>query len=102
MKKKLIFKNLTYAPIDKDLIDLSLLNSHEKDYLLKYNLDTHGSSRSYGNKSISPSTKSISSDFTNWINVLLIFYHIALESSKTINIFLVYQMNPDEYFRSVV
>ena len=28
-------------PIDKDLIDLSLLNSHEKDYLLKYNLETY-------------------------------------------------------------
>ena len=41
VKKKLIFKNLTYAPIDKDLIDLSLLNSHEKDYLLKYNLETY-------------------------------------------------------------
>ena len=41
VKNKLIFRNLTYAPIDKDLIDLSLLNSHEKDYLLKYNLETY-------------------------------------------------------------
>ena len=35
--KKLYFENLTLAPIDKDLINLKLLTSHEKEYLIKYN-----------------------------------------------------------------
>ena len=32
-KNKLEFKNLTMAPIDKDLINYKLLNSREKNYL---------------------------------------------------------------------
>ncbi len=36
--KKLFFKNLTLAPIDKDLINFKLLNKKEKDYLFKYHL----------------------------------------------------------------
>ena len=36
--RSLFFKNLTLAPIDKDLIEFSLLTKDEKDYLFKYNL----------------------------------------------------------------
>ncbi len=38
IKKKLLFENLTMAPIDKDLIDFKQLNSNEKNYLFKYHL----------------------------------------------------------------
>ena len=34
--KKLSFKNLTLAPIEKDLINYKLLNKKEKNYLFKY------------------------------------------------------------------
>ena len=40
-KNKLFFKNLTLAPIEKDLINHKLLNSKEKDYLFKYHLDVY-------------------------------------------------------------
>ena len=46
-KNKLFFKNLTYAPIDKDLIDFSLLNKKEKRYLFKYNLDIYSKLSNY-------------------------------------------------------
>ena len=39
--KKLIFKNLTMVPIEKDLINFKLLNLQEKDYLFKYHLDIY-------------------------------------------------------------
>ena len=35
--KKLLFENLTLAPIDTDLINPELLTNNEKDYLSKYN-----------------------------------------------------------------
>ena len=35
--KKLLFENLTLAPIDTDLINPVLLTNNEKDYLSKYN-----------------------------------------------------------------
>ena len=38
---KLKFKNLTMAPIDKDLINENLLTSKEKKYLIKYNLEIY-------------------------------------------------------------
>ena len=38
---KLKFKNLTMAPIDKDLINENLLTSNEKKYLIKYNLEIY-------------------------------------------------------------
>ena len=41
IKNKLYFKNLTMAPIDKDLINEKLLSPNEKDYLLRYNLDIY-------------------------------------------------------------
>ena len=40
-KNNLKFKNLTLAPIDKDLINFNLLDKKEKDYLLKYNLEVY-------------------------------------------------------------
>jgi len=49
-KNKLIFENLTYAPIDKDLIDFSILNKKEKIYLFKYNLDVYSKLSNYLNK----------------------------------------------------
>jgi len=38
LKNKLIFQNLTLAPIEKDLVNYKLLNKTEKDYLFKYHL----------------------------------------------------------------
>ncbi len=40
-KNKLKFKNLTMAPLDKDLINEKLLTLNEKKYLLKYNLEIY-------------------------------------------------------------
>ena len=40
-KNKTYFKNLTLAPIDVDLINFNLLNSKEKNYILKYHLDVY-------------------------------------------------------------
>ena len=37
-KNKLFFDNLTYAPLEKDLINYELLNKNEKDYLFRYHL----------------------------------------------------------------
>ena len=51
IKSKLRFKNLTMAPIDRDLINEKLLNSKEKDYLFKYNLETYSNINKFLNKS---------------------------------------------------
>ncbi len=40
-KNNLFFKNLTFAPIDCDLIDQKLLTRKERDYLFKYHLETY-------------------------------------------------------------
>ena len=50
LKKGLIFKNLTFAPIDKDLIDYSMLDKKEKIYLSQYNLETYLKISKYLNK----------------------------------------------------
>ena len=39
--EKLSFKNLTFAPIDTDLINFDLLNKEEKNYLFKYHLEIY-------------------------------------------------------------
>ena len=39
--RKLQFENLTLAPIEKDLINFSLLNKAEKDYLFHYHLNVY-------------------------------------------------------------
>ncbi len=41
IKNKLRFKNLTMAPIDKDLINEKQLTPSEREYLLKYNLEVY-------------------------------------------------------------
>ena len=48
-KNKLYFKNLTLAPIDKDLINFDLLTNDEKSYLWKYNLDIYTKLHKYLN-----------------------------------------------------
>ena len=40
-KNKLIFKNLTLAPIDVSLINFKLLSSQEKKYLTNYHLEVY-------------------------------------------------------------
>ena len=41
IKSKLVFQNLTMAPIDKDLINYKMLNKEEKKYLFKYHFDVY-------------------------------------------------------------
>ena len=41
IKNQLFFENLTYAPIDKDLIDEKILTKSEKNYLFNYHLETY-------------------------------------------------------------
>ncbi len=50
IKKKLFFENLTFAPIDNDLIDFSILNKKEKDYLFKYHMETYQKLSKFLNK----------------------------------------------------
>ncbi len=50
VKNKLKFKNLTMAPIDKDLIDEKLLTTKEKNYLFKYNLEIYKNISSFLSK----------------------------------------------------
>ena len=48
---KLCFENLTFAPIDKDLIDEKMLTNSERDYLFNYHLETYSKiSRFLNNK----------------------------------------------------
>ena len=44
------FKNLTMAPIEKDLINFELLTISEKNYLFKYHLDVYSKISKYLNK----------------------------------------------------
>ena len=41
LNNKLVFKNLTLAPIEKELINLNKLNKKEQDYLLKYHIEVY-------------------------------------------------------------
>ena len=41
VKKKLIFKNLTYTPMDLELINFKMLSKNEKNYLFKYHLEIY-------------------------------------------------------------
>ena len=45
--QKLIFENLTMAPIEKDLINLKLLTSSEKKYLFEYHLNIYSKISKY-------------------------------------------------------
>ncbi len=49
-KKKLMFQNLTLAPIDKDLIDLKELNKKERNYLFSYHLEIYSKISKFLNK----------------------------------------------------
>jgi len=39
--KNLFLKNLTFAPLEKDLIDENLLTKNEKNYILNYHIETY-------------------------------------------------------------
>ena len=41
INKKLVFKNLTLVPIEKDLINYRFLTKKERNYLFKYNLNLY-------------------------------------------------------------
>jgi len=49
IKKNLSFKNLTMAPIEKDLINFDLLTIDEKNYLFKYHLEVYSRISKYLN-----------------------------------------------------
>ena len=49
IKGKVFFENLTMVPIDKELINFSLLNKNEKNYLLNYNLRIYSNVEKYLN-----------------------------------------------------
>ncbi|MDA9754757.1 aminopeptidase P family protein, partial [Candidatus Pelagibacter sp.] len=49
IKKNLLFKNLTMAPIEKDLINFDLLTVNEKNYLFKYHLEVYSKISEYLN-----------------------------------------------------
>ena len=49
IKNKLFFRNLTYAPIDLDLINFKLLSKKERNYLFKYHLNVYSRISKYLN-----------------------------------------------------
>ena len=50
IKRNLMFENLTFAPIEKDLINFKLLKDYEKDYLFNYHLEIYLKISPYLNK----------------------------------------------------
>ncbi len=54
INKSLLFKNLTMAPIEKDLINFDLLTINEKNYLFKYHLEVYSRISKY----LSPNERS--------------------------------------------
>ena len=50
IKQKKMFDNLTIAPIDKDLIDIKILNKDEKNWLNDYHKKVFDSLKKYMNK----------------------------------------------------
>ena len=50
IEKKLCFENLTFAPIDRDLIDVKMLTNNEKNYLFNYHLETYSKISPFLNK----------------------------------------------------
>ncbi len=47
INKKLLFENLTMAPLEKELINFNLLTAKEKNYLFKYHLDVYSKISQY-------------------------------------------------------
>ena len=50
VENKLIFKNLTLAPIEKDLINFKLLTKSESDYIFKYHFEVYSKLSPFLNK----------------------------------------------------
>ncbi len=50
IKSKLLFENLTMAPIDTDLINFKMLNKTEKNYLFKYHFNVYNNISPFLNK----------------------------------------------------
>ncbi|MBD1158013.1 aminopeptidase P family protein [Pelagibacterales bacterium SAG-MED17] len=50
IKSKLLFENLTMAPIDTDLINFKMLNKKEKNYLFKYHFEVYNNISQFLNK----------------------------------------------------
>ncbi len=50
INNSLRFENLTFAPIDKDLIEEKMLNDKEKNYLFNYHLETYSKISPFLNK----------------------------------------------------
>ncbi len=50
IKSKLLFENLTMAPIDTDLINFKMLNKTERNYLFKYHFDVYNNISPFLNK----------------------------------------------------
>ena len=49
-KKNIFFENLTFAPIDKELIDKSILNNNEKKWLNSYHRSVYKNLKKTMNK----------------------------------------------------
>ncbi len=47
---KLCFENLTFAPIDKDLVEEKILTNNERNYLFNYHLETYSKISPFLNK----------------------------------------------------
>ncbi len=50
LKNKLVFKNLTFAPIDLDMVNFSMLTVKERNYLFNYHLEVYAKISKYLNK----------------------------------------------------
>ncbi len=50
IKSKMVFENLTLVPIDKDLINISMLNSNEKKWINNYHTQVFRKLKKYMNK----------------------------------------------------
>jgi len=50
IKSKLLFENLTMAPVDTDLINFKMLSKKEKNYLFKYHYDVYNNISPFLNK----------------------------------------------------
>ena len=49
IRSKLFFRNLTFAPIDLDLINFNMLTNKEKKYLFQYHLEVYSKISKYLN-----------------------------------------------------
>ena len=49
LKNKLVFKNLTFVPIDLDMINFSMLSAKERNYLFDYHLEVYAKISKYLN-----------------------------------------------------